>query len=357
MRLRKFRASSMREALAQVRVELGKDALIVSTKPVRSGLLKGQIEVTAAVDEEEGAQESTLTDGYDARGRESTPTRPPESLTDEGIEKVMAPLRSELRSLRGFVRSLAGQRKADPKLREEIIALQRTVLSLAARNGVVETAELDALADGKTLCRGSKARVVVMVGSTGVGKTTTIAKLAARAALVERKTVHIISLDTYRIGASAQIRSFGKLMGVPVTVVSKPEAQMNDALNEARRADLILVDTAGRSLRDLRAPKRLEAALATLPRPEVHLAMAAGTSPFDIDTIAARYAPLGVRRLVFTKVDETGDLAELVRAPSRLAIPVSYLATGQRVPEDLEDATQDRLLMLAGQGYELAEVA
>ncbi|MEM6990430.1 MAG: hypothetical protein AAF721_08035 [Myxococcota bacterium] len=344
----------MREALAQVRRELGKDALIVATKPIKSGLLKERIEVTAAIDEEE----PDGTDPYaDAAPEPPPPVRAPEAARDDDLAKVMAPLRSELRSLRGFVRTLAGQRRPDPKLKDEIASLQRTVMSLAARHGVADETELAALARGKRLCRGSKSRVVVMVGPTGVGKTTTVAKIAARAALVHGKSVHIISLDTYRVGATAQIRSFGKLMDVPVTVVSKPAEQMNDALNEARRADLVLVDTAGRSLRDLRAPKRLEEALATLPRPEVHLAMAAGTSRFDIDTIVARYAPLGVGRLVFTKVDETGELAELVRAPTRLDIPVSYLTTGQRVPEDLEDADQDRLLMLAGQGFDMAEVA
>ncbi|MBL4687856.1 MAG: hypothetical protein JKY37_24920 [Nannocystaceae bacterium] len=352
MRLRKFRAASMREALAQVRRELGKDALIVATKPVRSGLLKEQIEVTAAIDEDEPEAAISMAFGERAPARAPVP-----SLSDEDIEKVMAPMRSELRSLRGFVRTLAGQRRPDSKLKDEIVSLQRTVMSIAARHGVADETELATLARGKHLCKSSKARVVVMVGPTGVGKTTTIAKLAARAALIQRKSVHIISLDTYRVGATAQIRSFGKLMDVPVTVAANPEEQMNDALNQARRADLVLVDTAGRSIRDLRAPKRIEAALATLPRPEVHLAIAAGTSRFDIDTIVARYAPLGVNRLVFTKVDETGDLAELIRAPTRLDIPVSYITTGQRVPEDLEDADQERLLMLAMQGFELAEVA
>lgn len=353
MKLRKFRAGSMREALAQVRKELGKDALIVATKPVRSGLLTEQIEVTAAIDEDETAPLDVV-DGYGA----ATPPAPsPETISDEGLHKVMAPLRSELRSLRGFVRTLAGQRRVDPKLREEIVTLQRTVMSLAARHGVPDATELAALAQGKTLCRGSKARVMVMVGPTGVGKTTTVAKIAARAALVHGKSVHIISLDTYRVGASAQVRSFGELMGVPVSVVAKPERQMTAALRAASNADLVLVDTAGRSLRDLRAPQRLERALATLPKPEVHLAVAAGTSRFDVDTIVARYAPLGVSRLVFTKVDETGELAEIVRAPARLDIPVSFITTGQRVPEDLEDAERSRLLALAGQGLDFAEVA
>lgn len=352
MKLRKFRAANMREALAQVRRELGKDALIVATKPVRGGSRKEQIEVTAAVDE-------------DAPGVsiEPEPAMPaamaPRSadLRDEDIEKVMAPLRSELRSLRGFVRNIAGQRRPDSKLREEILMLQRTVMSLAARHGVADQAELASIVRDHELVKKSRSRVVVVVGPTGVGKTTTIAKLAARAALIEGKSVHILSLDTYRIGASAQIKSFGKLIGVPVTVVAKPETDLPHALAAAENADLVLVDTAGRSLRDLRAPKKLESILSRLPRPEVHLAIAAGTSRFDIDTIAARYIPLGVARIIFTKVDETGELAELVRAPARLDIPVSYLATGQRVPEDLEEPDRARLLRLAGQGLDLAEVA
>ena len=353
MKLRKFRAANMREALAQVRRELGKDALIVATKPIRGGSRREQIEVTAAVDED--APEVMVEPEPGLMASASAPRTV--DLRDEDIEKVIAPVRSELRSLRGFVRSIAGQRRPDSKLREEILMLQRTVMTLAARHGVADEAELATTARDHELVKKSRARVVVLVGPTGVGKTTTVAKLAARAALIDGKSVHIISLDTYRIGATAQIKSFAKLIGVPVTVVSKPDAELAHALAAAEHADLVLVDTAGRSLRDLRAPKKLEAILAKLPRPEVHLTIAAGTSRFDIDTIAARYIPLGVSRIIFTKVDETGELSELVRAPARLDIPVSYLTTGQRVPEDLEEPDRERLLRLAGQGLELAEVA
>ena len=129
------------------------------------------------------------------------------------------------------------------------------------------------------------------------------------------------------------------------------------ALARTRDADVVYVDTAGRSSRDPRTARLLQRSLAGLPRAEIHLAIAAGTSRLDIDAIAQRYAPLGISRLVFTKVDETGEHAELVRSPARLQIPVSFITTGQKVPEDLEDADDARLLELATLGFPIAEAA
>ena len=101
----------------------------------------------------------------------------------------------------------------------------------------------------------------------------------------------------------------------------------------------------------------LEQLINRLPRPEIHLAMAAGTSAFDIDTIIARYAPIGVSRLLFTKVDETADLRELVLTPARHNIPVGYVTRGQKVPEDIQVATRKLLMSMAIEGQEFMEVA
>ncbi len=352
MKLRKFRAPTMRDALAHVRRELGPEALIIATKPIRSGGGRSQLEVTAAIDDEHDAEESPARREL-ANAEEAAEAA---NRSSAELEQIMLPLRSELRALRGLVRSSTSRRRTDRGLKDEVAALQKAVTALSMRNGAPGPS-LQEMAQGKVLAKGSNARMVAVVGPTGVGKTTAIAKLAARAALIERKSVHILSLDNHRVGAPAQIRSFGQLMGVPVSVVTHLHTQLAAALHKAKSADLVLVDTAGRSLRDLSGPRKLERQLEGLPEPEVHLAIAAGTSCFDVDTIVARYAPLGVRRLLFTKVDETGDLGELVRAPARHSIPVCYLATGQQVPEDIEDATQDGLISLANDGFKLMEVA
>lgn len=349
MKLRKFKAESMREALARVKKELGPEALIIATKPIKGPGGKRMLAVTAAVDEGEersGASEKSTVSTLAARA---------DSAAE--LAEAMLPLRSELRALRSLVRNTRPTKNVNNKaLLEEVAELKRMVSSMSRRPKV----DLEALEEASarnTIARKPEGRVRVLIGPTGVGKTTTIAKIAANASLLERKRVHIISLDNHRVGAPAQIKAFAQMMGVPVTLVRHAPTELPEALEQSANAELVLVDTAGRSLRDLRAPRMLEQLINRLPRPEIHLAMAAGTSAFDIDTIIARYAPIGVSRLLFTKVDETADLRELVLTPARHNIPVGYVTRGQKVPEDIQVATRKLLMSMAIEGQEFMEVA
>jgi flagellar biosynthesis protein FlhF len=208
------------------------------------------------------------------------------------------------------------------------------------------------------LAQPSTGRVVALVGPTGVGKTTTIAKLAARAALVENKRVAIVTLDTYRVGGEEQIRTFADLMGVPLHLVTDPN-ELGAKLEDLHRMDQVFVDSPGNSPRDAMAIRVLENAFAgtTGSDVEVHLTVPANLPVLAIESILRRYRPLGPVRLLFTKLDEADDLACLVHGPARLGLPVSFLATGQRVPEDLEDATHERLAELAKNGLDSEAVA
>jgi len=349
MKLRKFKAESMREALARVKQELGPDALIIATKPVKGPGGKRLLAVTAAVDEGEGQSSQS-----ESKSPDPVATRA-ESAAE--LAEAMLPLRSELRALRSLVRNTRPSKNVNQKaLLEEVAELKRMVASMS-RRPTVDPEALEQAAAGHGLARAPKGRIRAIIGPTGVGKTTTIAKIAANAALLERKRVHIISLDNHRVGAPAQIKAFAQMMGVPVTIVRHPPTELPEALEQSQNAELVLVDTAGRSLQDLRAPRMIEQLMNRLPKPEIHLAMAAGTNAFDIDTIIARYAPIGVSRLLFTKVDETADLRELVLTPARHKIPVGYLTSGQKVPEDIQVATRKLLMSMAIEGQEFMEVA
>ncbi len=350
MKLRKFKAESMREALARVKQELGPDALIIATKPVKGPGGKRLLAVTAAVDEGDGqgkspSQASTATPGVSRA----------ESAAE--IAEAMQPIKSELRALRSLVRNTRPTKNVHQKaLLEEVAELKRLVANMSRRPSIDPEA-LEQAAAGHTLAKAPKGRIRAIIGPTGVGKTTSIAKIAANAALLERKRVHIISLDNHRVGAPAQIKAFAQMMGVPVTLVRHPPTELPAALEQSQNAELVLVDTAGRSLQDLRAPRRMEQLMNMLPKPEIHLAMAAGTGAFDIDTIIARYAPIGVSRLLFTKADETADLRELVLTPARHNIPVGYVTSGQKVPEDIQIASRKLLMSMAIEGQEFMEVA
>lgn len=373
MKIRKFVAANMREAVAQVKRELGDEAMIVATKQVRRGLLGTGVEVTAAIDNEEPAPAPSQTSPQvqpQVPSPSQRATRMPAwvteprttasdslsigaGLTDADVERVMSPIRSELRSLRTLIRPLTEDRIGET-LRSELIALRQAV-RLQGSEGE-SAAPLAEVAASHTLASSSQRRVIALVGPTGVGKTTTIAKLAARAALVEHRSVAIVTLDTYRVGGEEQIRAFADLMGVPLTVVSEPE-ELGAAVARLDGYDRIFIDTAGRSPRDGTAIAALAQALGQLDDCEVHLAVAASSQAALIDACVNRYAVLGVERILFTKVDEAIELDEIVRAPARIGWPVTYLTTGQRVPEDLEDATPARLLEIATRGLTGEEVA
>ncbi len=360
MRIRKFEAPDMREALALVKRELGPDAMVIATRQLRKGLIGGCVEVTAAIDEPEptGGQPGPGPSSYGRSGRAGgTPTPAlaagtQSSLSEADVERIMAPLRSELRTLRTLMRAMAEPRSGSDEVRAELAALRQSLAALhpgqAARVPVSEQ-PLAELAARSNIAAPSERRVVVVVGPTGVGKTTTIAKLAARSALMQHEKVALLTLDSYRVGGEEQMRTYADLIGVPLTLVPSP-GQLGAALAQVRRFDKVYVDTAGRSPRDAAALTELAEAILGLADAEVHLAMPAGLSPVAMDAVFRRFSPLGLDRLLITKLDEAEDLSELVRAPARLGRPISHITTGQRVPEDFEDATTARLLELATRG-------
>ena len=345
MRIQKFQASDMREAIAQVKKSLGPDAVIVATREIRRGLIGSAIEVTAAIDTEEPAAVAA-----------PAPVAPPPVQTgmcEADIERILLPIRSEMRTLRTFLKPVLANRTDD--LRAEIEALRKELSGRMNEKPRIE----DAL-NAPNLASPSTGRVIALVGPTGVGKTTTIAKLAARAALIQGRRVAIVTLDTYRVGGEEQVRAFADLMGVPLHLVTEP-AELGAKLDELRRNhDRVFIDTAGHSPRDAASIKVLEQAFAKAAQAaaiEVHLTVPAGLPVSTVESIFRRYRALSPARLLFTKLDEADDLGTIVHGPARLGIPVAYLATGQRVPEDLEDATRERLAELAARGLDLAEVA
>jgi flagellar biosynthesis protein FlhF len=196
------------------------------------------------------------------------------------------------------------------------------------------------------LTASSTGHIVMLVGPTGAGKTTTIAKLATRAALVDGRRVGLITLDNYRVGGIDQIRTFADLIGVPLQVAETPAALAGLIDPEH---DLTLIDTAGRSPRDRAAIEELALHLEGLDI-EVHLVVPAGATGPQVDELAERYSPLGPVRLLFTKLDECDHAPELALAPARTRLPITWVTTGQAVPEDIEQPTSARVLELASSG-------
>jgi flagellar biosynthesis protein FlhF len=189
-------------------------------------------------------------------------------------------------------------------------------------------------------------KIMMLVGPTGVGKTTTIAKLAglARARDEHQKTV-LITLDTYRVAAVEQLRVFAKILKIPLEVAVSQQDFL-ECVGRHQEADLILIDTAGRSPKDQAGHDELVAMTRGSLRIETHLVLASPVAESALMDTIRRYQALPIHNLILTKLDETSKFGGLYNVLSQVQIPVSYLSAGQRVPEDLAAATQQRLVEL-----------
>ncbi len=197
--------------------------------------------------------------------------------------------------------------------------------------------------------RTEKPRIFILVGPTGVGKTTTIAKLAAVYGLsgVDGKglKVRMLTIDNYRIAAKQQIETYGEIMGIPVTCVETKQ-DLQKALTLYQDVDLILVDTIGRSTKDYMKLAEMKELLDTCgSNAEVHLALSATTKTSDITEILKHFEPFGYSSVVLTKLDETAKIGNIISALASRQKPLSFITDGQRVPQDIERATVIRLLM------------
>lgn len=188
-------------------------------------------------------------------------------------------------------------------------------------------------------------KVVALIGPTGVGKTTTLAKLAANLRLREGVKVGLITVDTYRIAAVEQLKTYAELIDLPMKVVTSPQ-EMQTALDGLRHVDLVLIDTAGRSPRDDLKIQELKDCLDAARADEVHLVLSAAAGMSSLETVASHFKPVGVNSLILTKLDEATAAGQLLSVARHLRTPVSYLTTGQNVPDDIEPAHATRMARL-----------
>jgi flagellar biosynthesis protein FlhF len=310
MLLKRIEAKTLPDALARVRSECGDDALVVETRATRSGYL-----VVAARPEAAPPQR----DQAGAEPGLSKWTRGFQPLATAALEFGLSPtvLRAIEKALLGTRVDLS--RAGDPALPG---LASRVLASLVRREARLETVD-------------SPFRTVALVGPTGVGKTTTLAKLAARAK-DRGERVAIVTLDTYRMAAVEQLRAFADLLAVPFEVAFTA-TDLKRALQTHAGCDRVFVDTTGRSPRDRDAMPTLEGTLragkcATL------LCLAAGTRRRDADLVLDAFEPLGADAVCLTKWDETVAPGEALAAVVERGLPLSHVCVGQEVPADILEA-------------------
>ncbi len=188
-------------------------------------------------------------------------------------------------------------------------------------------------------------RTVALIGPTGVGKTTTVAKLAANYRLREKKRVGLITVDTYRIAAVEQLRTYADIIDLPMEVVSTPK-EMREARQRMVDLDLVLMDTAGRSPRDEAQVQQLRAMLTEAEPDEVHLVLSCVAGSRSLTSTAEKFTEVGATALLITKLDEAAALGNILPLVRHCHLPLSYLTDGQNVPDDIRCADRRELARL-----------
>jgi flagellar biosynthesis protein FlhF len=190
---------------------------------------------------------------------------------------------------------------------------------------------------GPITTQADRCRVIALVGPTGVGKTTTIAKLAANYRLREKRRVGLITVDTYRVAAVEQLRTYADIIDLPMEVVATPR-EMREAAERMSHLDLVLMDTAGRSPRDEVRIQELKSMLGEAEPDAVHLVLSATAGAKSLIGAAERFADVGTTSILLTKLDEAASLGHLIPLIRACRMPISYLTDGQNVPDDIQVA-------------------
>lgn len=239
----------------------------------------------------------------------------------------------------------------DDLARELICNLRKSCSAEQLHDSVGSRALLSAMVEADIQCsppiqtEAGRRRVVALVGPTGVGKTTTIAKLAANFRLRDGIRMGLVTVDTYRIAAVEQLRTYAEIIDLPMKVVTSPQ-EMRRALDELSDLDLILIDTAGRSPRDELKIQELKSLLNEANVDEVHLVMSLTASVRSIRMTCEQFSSVNPTSLILTKLDEAAGAGSLLTISRDVRLPFSYLTTGQDVPEDIEPANACRVARL-----------
>ena len=394
MIVKKYKAPTEKEAVLAAKEDLGVNAVVLNVKTMKQrGIArlfkKDYVEITAALEEKEFEQKVTSRKpSFDERVSE--PIKVPDNAVANAIEAKLDNLHNMLQNqmvkedVKNTENQVEEQAKDEKKNTNANFKSLKLIYSKLLEsemdekyvNGIIndietsikKEANLDSilasvyqkiilkLGEPESIKIGNKKKIVFFVGPTGVGKTTTIAKLASEYKLNQGKKIALITADVYRIAAVEQLNTYASILDVPVNVIYSP-SEIVENINELSAYDIIMVDTAGRSHKNLEQRNELLEIVNNVKKAEldvdidVFLVLSVTTKYRDLINIANAYKELEEYKLLFTKLDETGTIGNIMNMRCYTGAPLSYITSGQNVPDDIELADVQKLakMLLGGE--------
>lgn len=383
MLIKKYTVNNMNEALTRIRYELGKDAVIISQRKIKKPGIKGifskrQLEVTAAVENSSIDRNSKVkstsihasNNSYSRKGnsadynmdksindlknlmnKEIENKRNKQAMVDNNEQKK-SEIESEVKEMKDMLKAVMKNTTKDSK--DELLEfLSNSDIDMQFYDEFNEKlkGDFDVSKLRDIMSRDIKSSNddlngnVVLVGPTGVGKTTTIAKLAGNLSLVKKKKVGLITVDTYRIGAVEQLKTYAEIMNIPFEVVITIK-EMEAAIKKMKDCDVVLIDTTGRSSKNKMQISELRAFVDKANATSINIVISATTKNKDIKTILEGYRILNYDKVIITKLDETSVYGSIYNISRIANKPIRYVTTGQNVPDDIKDFLKDEAIKL-----------
>jgi flagellar biosynthesis protein FlhF len=354
MKLKSFFADSIEAAISLARREMGPDAMLMNSKrsnPEAKHLGAYEVVVCAA-----DTEPLLVASPREARNPASEAARRVDRISQD-ISDLKHQMDRLALSLARSGSGMAGI-ASNPELSKALAALTDAELDADLAYEVIGRigspaapgalrAELASLVkvDAELGCRGPTPSVVALVGPPGAGKTSSLVKLAVQYGITRRRPTQILSVDTYRIAAADELRSYAAILGIGCQVL-ETVAALAQTLEEQRQKDLILIDTPGLCRNAMEGYEDLAQFLSTHPGVDTHLVLPASMRTEDMKRMAERYAIFKPSKLLFTRIDETQTFGPILSQSVRMKTPVSFLCSGQGIPEDMQAATTGLILDL-----------
>ncbi|WP_432400533.1 flagellar biosynthesis protein FlhF [Wukongibacter sp. M2B1] len=375
MKVKRYIAKDVQEAMIKVKSELGRDAIILHTrkikKPGLGGLFKKPLfEVVAAVDSKNRENNKSIISPKQSLVRNRTFTSSMDSMPNTE-RREMNTINSEISSIKSLLNNVLEKMDGESEAKvpsilqkyeeifedknvirsvsDKILSIVSRQISISDKNdqsikNAIKIILKDYLGAPFVIDNDSrKQNIIFFVGPTGVGKTTTIAKLAAKQTIMHNKSVALITADTYRIAAVDQLRTYSEILNVPITVIYE-QNELKDAMEKYSDKDFIFIDTAGRNHKNSELLAELKTLISNVDSPTVFLLLSLTTGYKDMKSIIESYQFLDYYNLLFTKSDEASSLGNILNAKFLSSMPLSYITTGQSVPDDIEVIDIDKIV-------------